>query len=65
MKDIIQEDYPWDMPRDSDEAMNKLILERSQTGFRKSPIPSLQKLTDHAKILVAAADYHKISSRGL
>ncbi|KAK0724675.1 hypothetical protein B0H67DRAFT_481820 [Lasiosphaeris hirsuta] len=33
MKDIIEEDYPWAMPRNSDEAMNKLILERSQTGF--------------------------------
>ncbi|KAK0713919.1 hypothetical protein B0T26DRAFT_678194 [Lasiosphaeria miniovina] len=33
MKDIIGEDYPWAMPRTSDEAMNKLILERSQTGF--------------------------------
>ena len=35
MKDIIGEDYPWPMPREDDEAMNKLILERSQTGFRK------------------------------
>lgn len=33
MKDIIGEDYPWPMPRHSDEAMNKAILERSQTGF--------------------------------
>lgn len=33
MKDIIGEDYPWPMPRNSDEAMNKAILERSQTGF--------------------------------
>jgi choline dehydrogenase len=33
-KDIIGEDYPWPMPRNSDEAMNKMILERSQTGFR-------------------------------
>jgi len=33
MKDIIEEDYPWPMPRTSDEAMNKMILERSQTGF--------------------------------
>ncbi|KAF9067934.1 glucose-methanol-choline oxidoreductase [Rhodocollybia butyracea] len=33
MKDIIKEDYPWPMPRTSDEAMNKMILERSQTGF--------------------------------
>lgn len=37
MKDIIEEDYPWAMPHNSDEAMNKLILERSQTDFRKSP----------------------------
>jgi choline dehydrogenase len=34
-KDIIGEDYPWPMPRASDAAMNKLILERSQTGFRQ------------------------------
>ena len=37
MKDIIAEDYPWSMPRTSDEAMNQLILERSQTGFRMFP----------------------------
>lgn len=35
MKDIIDGDYPWAMPRQSDEAMIKMILERSQTGFRK------------------------------
>jgi choline dehydrogenase len=35
MKDLIVDDYPWPMPRHSDEAMNKMILERSQTGFRK------------------------------
>ncbi|OHE96905.1 SMG1 protein [Colletotrichum orchidophilum] len=33
MKDIIEGDYPWPMPRTSDEAMIKMILERSQTGF--------------------------------
>jgi choline dehydrogenase-like flavoprotein len=33
MKDIIIEDYPWPMPRDSDEGMIKTILERSQTGY--------------------------------
>ncbi|KAK7746708.1 hypothetical protein SLS53_001895 [Cytospora paraplurivora] len=33
MKDIIGEDYPWAMPRNSDEAMEQLIKERSQTGF--------------------------------
>ncbi|KAK4233202.1 hypothetical protein C8A03DRAFT_39111 [Achaetomium macrosporum] len=33
MREIIREDYPWPMPRHSDEAMDKMILERSQTGF--------------------------------
>ncbi|KAH7125765.1 oxidoreductase [Dendryphion nanum] len=32
-KDIVREDYPWRMPRESDEAMRRQILERSQTGF--------------------------------
>ncbi|KAF4462205.1 glucose-methanol-choline oxidoreductase [Fusarium albosuccineum] len=35
MKDIIEEDYPWAMLRTSDEAMDILIKERSQTGFRE------------------------------
>lgn len=35
MKDLVEGDYPWPMPRSSDEAMIKMILERSQTGFRK------------------------------
>ncbi|EON97379.1 putative glucose-methanol-choline oxidoreductase protein [Phaeoacremonium minimum UCRPA7] len=33
MKDILVEDYPWAMPRHSDEAMEIMIKERSQTGF--------------------------------
>ncbi|KAK5711639.1 hypothetical protein LTS12_027936, partial [Elasticomyces elasticus] len=32
-RDIIGEDYPWPMPRNSDEAMEKMILERSQIGY--------------------------------
>jgi len=36
-EDIIGEGYPWSMPRNLDEAMDKLILELSQTGFRKYP----------------------------
>lgn len=35
MKEIIPKDYPWPMPRFSDEAMNKMILKRSQAGPRK------------------------------
>ena len=33
MKDLIEAEYPWPMPRAFDEAMNRSILERSQTGF--------------------------------
>jgi choline dehydrogenase-like flavoprotein len=33
MKDLIEADYPFPMPRSSDEAMDKQILERSQTGY--------------------------------
>ncbi|TAQ85428.1 hypothetical protein B7494_g6251 [Chlorociboria aeruginascens] len=32
MKDIIGEDYPWPMPRHSDAAMDKMILERNPCG---------------------------------
>lgn len=39
-KDIVVAEYPWDMPLNSDEAMNKAVLERSQTGFRKFPTVS-------------------------
>jgi len=35
MKGIIGEDYAWPMPCHSDEAINRAILKRSQTGFRK------------------------------
>jgi hypothetical protein len=41
MRDIIEGDFPWPMPRSSDEGMIKTILERSQTGFRKRSNPSI------------------------
>lgn len=43
MRDIIESDYPWPMPRHSDEAMNKMILERSQTGFHPCGTNRLSK----------------------
>jgi len=43
MKDIIGEDYPWPMPRASDAAMDKMILERSQTGFHPCGTTRLSK----------------------
>jgi hypothetical protein len=46
-KDIIGEDYPWPMPRNSDLAMHRFILERAQTGFRKSCDRSDVQFLDH------------------
>ncbi|KAL8827470.1 MAG: hypothetical protein Q9191_003164 [Dirinaria sp. TL-2023a] len=43
MKDLIEADYPWPMPRASDEAMNRVILERSQTGFHACGTNRLSK----------------------
>ncbi|OAL30498.1 hypothetical protein AYO20_08717 [Fonsecaea nubica] len=43
MKDIIEGDYPWPMPRNSDEAMIRQILERSQTGFHPCGTARLSK----------------------
>jgi hypothetical protein len=56
MKDLIVDDYPWPMPRHSDEAMNKMILERSQTGFRKP----LQQQHLHSLYRFSAANIFQI-----
>lgn len=45
-RDIVGEDYPWPMPRHSDEAMKKAILERSQTGFHPCGTCRLSKDID-------------------
>ena len=37
IKDVIYEEYPWPMPRESDEEMDRTILDRAQTGFREKP----------------------------
>jgi choline dehydrogenase len=37
MKDIIGKDYPWPIPRRSDEAMNRAILDRKYTPFAALP----------------------------
>lgn len=43
MKDILGEDYPWPMPRQSDAAMETMIKERSQTGFHPCGTTRLAK----------------------
>ncbi|KAG4034945.1 hypothetical protein MFRU_002g02940 [Monilinia fructicola] len=50
MKDIIGEDYPWPMPRNSDEAMKKMVLERSQTGFHPCGTVRLGRSIAHGAV---------------
>ncbi|OHW98845.1 glucose-methanol-choline oxidoreductase [Colletotrichum incanum] len=52
MKDIIESDYPWPMPRNSDEAMIKMILERSQTGFHPCGTTRMSQIVDASVIPV-------------
>ncbi|KXG53464.1 Glucose-methanol-choline oxidoreductase [Penicillium griseofulvum] len=33
MKEIIAEDFPWPVPRESDEEMDRLVMDRAQTGY--------------------------------
>lgn len=42
-KDIVMEEYPWDMPLDDDEAMKRTVLDRSQTSFHPCGTARLSK----------------------
>lgn len=50
MKDIIGEDYPWPMPRHSNEAMDQQIKERMQTGFHPCGTLRLGKDIGHGVV---------------
>lgn len=50
MKDIVEGDYPWPMPRNSDEGMIRQILERSQTGFHPCGTARISKDIDHGVV---------------
>lgn len=50
LKDIVGEDYPWPMPRESGEEMKKTILERSQTGFHPCGTCRLSKDMDQGVV---------------
>lgn len=63
MRDIIGEDYPWPMPRNSDEAMNQMILERSQTGFRRCFQSCLVALADNTQIHAGHVAFRRTSSK--
>ncbi|CAK7226622.1 hypothetical protein SCUCBS95973_006264 [Sporothrix curviconia] len=42
-KDIVVDEYPWDMPLDDDEAMKRTVLDRSQTSFHPCGTARLSK----------------------
>ncbi|KAJ5490177.1 Glucose-methanol-choline oxidoreductase [Penicillium expansum] len=42
-KDIVLSEYPWKMPLDSDDDMNRAVLDRSQTGFHPCGTARLSK----------------------
>ncbi|KAJ0423160.1 oxidoreductase [Aspergillus carlsbadensis] len=42
-KDIVVAEYPWTMPLESDEEMNRAVLDRSQTGFHPCGTARLSK----------------------
>jgi choline dehydrogenase len=50
MKDLIESDYPFPMPRTSDEAMNKQILERVQTGYHPCGTLRIGKDINHGVV---------------
>ena len=42
-KDIVEDEYPWDMPLHDDEAMKRTVLDRSQTSFHPCGTARLSK----------------------
>ncbi|CAO3608320.1 unnamed protein product [Mucor hiemalis] len=49
-KDIVVKEYPWEMPLDSDEEMNKAVLDRSQTAFHPCGTARLSKDIDQGVV---------------
>lgn len=42
-KDLVVDEYPWDMPLDDDEQMKRVVLDRSQTSFHPCGTNRLSK----------------------
>ncbi|KAG0307272.1 hypothetical protein BGZ98_000673 [Dissophora globulifera] len=49
-KDIVVDEYPWDMPLDSDEEMKRVVLDRSQTAFHPCGTARLSKNIDQGVV---------------
>ncbi|CAK7205676.1 hypothetical protein SEUCBS139899_008455 [Sporothrix eucalyptigena] len=42
-KDVVEDEYPWDMPLDDDDAMKRTVLDRAQTSFHPCGTARLSK----------------------
>ncbi|KAF8924119.1 hypothetical protein BGZ58_002139 [Dissophora ornata] len=49
-KDIVVDEYPWDMPLDSDEDMKRAVLDRCQTAFHPCGTTRLSKNIDQGVV---------------
>ncbi|KAJ5157470.1 uncharacterized protein N7482_008570 [Penicillium canariense] len=49
-KDIILDEYPWEMPLDDDELMKRTVLDRSQTSFHPCGTARLSKTIDQGVV---------------
>lgn len=49
-KDIVVDEYPWNMPLDSDEEMKRAVLDRSQTAFHPCGTTRLSKNIDQGVV---------------
>lgn len=45
-RDIIEDEYPWEMPLDDDQLMKRTVLDRSQTSFHPCGTTRLSKSID-------------------
>lgn len=49
-KDVVLDEYPWDMPLESDEEMKRAVLDRSQTSFHPCGTNRLSKSIDQGVV---------------
>jgi choline dehydrogenase len=49
-KDIVEAEYPWEMPLDSDEEMKRAVLDRCQTAFHPCGTTRLSKNIDQGVV---------------
>ncbi|TPX12512.1 uncharacterized protein E0L32_000689 [Thyridium curvatum] len=60
-KDIVEDEYPWDMPLHDDEAMKRTVLDRSQTSFHPCGTARLSKTIEQG-VVDASLKVHKIKN---